>query len=118
MPDELENKVGPLDGISVLEIGDWGEIVGKLLADAGADVIRIETESTAELETFAPFYRGKKDIDSSLYRWHFHTNKRSVELNLASQQGKDTFLHLLEVADVLITTEPQNIDNSPTSGIY
>ena len=29
MPDELENKVGPLDGISVLEIGDWGEIVGK-----------------------------------------------------------------------------------------
>ena len=106
MPTESQNPVHAqvLEGVKIIDLtGPSGFYCTKLLADLGADVIRIETESTAELETFAPFYRGKKDIDSSLYRWHFHTNKRSVELDLASQQGKDTFLHLLEVADVLIT---------------
>ena len=114
MPTESQNPVHAqvLEGVKIIDLtGPSGFYCTKLLADLGADVIRIETESTAELETFAPFYRGKKDIDSSLYRWHFHTNKRSVELDLASQQGKNTFLHLLEVADVLITTEPQNIAN-------
>ncbi|MYD52943.1 MAG: hypothetical protein F4W96_01370 [Chloroflexi bacterium] len=37
--DELP---GPLEGLRVLEIGDLGEVAGKLLADAGADVIRVE----------------------------------------------------------------------------
>ena len=34
--------MGPLEGLRVVEIGDLGEVAGKLLADAGADVIRVE----------------------------------------------------------------------------
>ena len=88
--------------------GPSGFYCAKLLADLGADVIRIENSGTAESENYAPFYKGEKHIDNSLYRWHFHTNKRSVFLNLQSKYGRDKFFDLLNVADVLITTEPDS----------
>ena len=98
-----------LDGVKVIDLtGPSGFYCAKLLADLGADVIRIENSGTAESENYAPFYKGEKHIDNSLYRWHFHTNKRSVFLNLQSKYGRDKFFDLLNVADVLITTEPDS----------
>ncbi|MBA39491.1 MAG: hypothetical protein CL894_02940 [Dehalococcoidia bacterium] len=98
-----------LDGVKVIDLtGPSGFYCAKLLADLGADVIRIENSGTAESENYAPFYKGEKHIDNSLYRWHFHTNKRSVFLNLQSKYGRDKFFDLLKVADVLITTEPDS----------
>ena len=39
--------MGPLDGLRALEIGDGGEVAGKLLADAGVDMITVEPASGA-----------------------------------------------------------------------
>ncbi|MDC0035770.1 CoA transferase, partial [Chloroflexi bacterium] len=106
-PDTTQDQV--LYGVKIIDLtGPAGFYCSKLLADLGADVIRIEDSSTAATENYAPFYEGVKHIDNSLYRWHFHTNKRSVELNLTSKKGKEIFLGLLGVADVLITTEPES----------
>ena len=46
---------GPLETLRVLEIGDRGEIAGKLLADAGADVIRIEPPGGGRSRHVGPF---------------------------------------------------------------
>ncbi|HCE76290.1 MAG TPA: hypothetical protein DEP04_06640 [Dehalococcoidia bacterium] len=106
-PDTTQDQV--LCGVKIIDLtSPAGFYCSKLLADLGADVIRIEDSSTAEIENYGPFYESKKHIDNSLYRWHFHTNKRSVELNLSSKNGEEIFLDLLGVADVLITTEPES----------
>ena len=47
--------VGPLEGLKVLEIGDLAEITGKLLADAGARVIRIEPLEGAKSRHQGPY---------------------------------------------------------------
>ena len=46
---------GPLEGLRVIEVGDRGEIAGKLLADAGADLIRVEPPEGARSRGLPPF---------------------------------------------------------------
>jgi alpha-methylacyl-CoA racemase len=80
--------VGPLHGIRVLEIASIGPspMTGMLLADMGADVIRIERSSQDNPMTRTdPSYRGK----------------RSVALDLKSSEGVEAFLRLVETADVV-----------------
>ena len=47
---------------------------------------------------------GAPDPNRSLYRWHYHTNKRSVLLDIESASGRNAFDSLLSVADVLVDT--------------
>ena len=117
MPDELENKVGPLDGISVLEIGDWGEIVGKLLADAGADVIRIETPvKGAASRHFGPFVADQPGVNRSLAFAARNTSKRSLTLDLNHARGRQMFTDLTESVDVVIDSSGIDILNSLNCG--
>lgn len=81
--------MGPLQGYTVIELAGIGPapMAGMMLADMGANVIRIER--TAKRDPVAskdPSYRGKK----------------SVVLNLKSTEGRDALLTMLEQADVLI----------------
>lgn len=91
---------GVLTGITILELGQViaGNFGGVLLADMGAEVIKIEplTGDTARNPSIAP-YRGESSIHLFMNR-----GKKSVSLDLKSEEGKQLFLRLVEHADAVI----------------
>ena len=84
---------GALDGIRVLELAALGPVPfgGALLADLGADVVRLDRATPAGLHAGAP------------RRYDFYNrNKRSIALDLKSESGLATALQLTGKADVLL----------------
>lgn len=93
---------GPLASIRVLEVGDLGEVAGKLLAEAGADVVRVEPLSGAKSRHQAPFADGVAGIDGSLVHAFWNTDKRSVALDIADSEAEDVRRELVQWADVVL----------------
>ena len=91
-----------LDGVRVVEIGDLGEVAGRLLADAGADVIRVEPPSGAASRHIGPYPADEPGVEASLRFAAHNANKRSVTLDLAHAEGRDLWRRLCEGADVVI----------------
>jgi crotonobetainyl-CoA:carnitine CoA-transferase CaiB-like acyl-CoA transferase len=92
--------VHPLDGVRVLELANYmaGPFNGMLLADLGADVIKIENPLGGDFSRQnGPFVEGEGAGFLALNR-----NKKSVTLNLKSERGRELFLRLVETADVVI----------------
>lgn len=89
----------PYDGIRVVELaGDpAGEHVGKLLADLGADVVKVEPPEGSPTRRIGPYAGDEPDPDRSLTFWFHNTGKRSVVLEGSLEP-------LLDGADVLIST--------------
>jgi crotonobetainyl-CoA:carnitine CoA-transferase CaiB-like acyl-CoA transferase len=95
------------DDIRVLELtGVVGEQCGKMFADMGADVIRVEPPGGSEARAIGPFLEDIPHPDRSLSFWHHNTNKRSVTLDLRSESGAPLFRRLIATADVLIEDRP------------
>jgi formyl-CoA transferase len=85
----------PLEGITVLDLtlARAGPTCVRHLADWGANVIRIEPPKTGEDEV------GRRDgFDFQ----NLHRNKRAMNLNLKSEEGKAVFMKLVEGADVIV----------------
>jgi crotonobetainyl-CoA:carnitine CoA-transferase CaiB-like acyl-CoA transferase len=99
---------GPLAGIRVLEVGHMlaGPFGGMLLADLGADVIKIETEA-GDLSR----YVGTQSVDEhNVYFASLNRNKRSVHIDLTSEGGQAELGELAETADaVLVNLRPSTI---------
>ena len=89
-----------LEGVTVLELGQViaGTFGGTILADMGAEVIKIEPHrgDTARNPSIAPL-RGESAIHLFMNR-----GKRSVVLDLKHERGLETFYRLVETADVVI----------------
>ena len=89
----------PLQGLKVVDLADEkGELCGRLLADLGADVVRVEPPEGARSRRIPPFHAGE-----SLYFAYRNFNKRGVSLDLATE--RERFERLLAGADVLIESE-------------
>lgn len=94
-----------MEGYRVLHIGDEkGALCSKILADFGADVIVIEPPSGHPTRAYAPFYHDQVETEKSLFFWYFHTNMRSVTLQLEAPEGRDLFRTLVRTADVVVET--------------
>jgi len=92
--------IAPLEGIRVLELGNYiaAPTAGRLLADFGAEVIKVERPETGdELRN----WRLKKGSVSMLYRT-INRNKKSVVLDLRSDAGRAAVLDLVRECDVLL----------------
>lgn len=90
----------PLDGVRVIEICNVaaGPYCGMLLADMGADVIKVENpEGGDTLRAWPPITDGYSENFASLNR-----NKRSVTLNLKNPEDRELARQLAAGADVLI----------------
>ncbi len=79
---------------------------GKLLADYGADVVRIEPPGGDPSRNRGPFVADREGPDRSLYFLFYNTNKRSITLDFESEQGRDLFRRLAEDADVVLESFP------------
>ncbi|ETD33316.1 CaiB/BaiF CoA-transferase family protein [Williamsia sp. D3] len=95
-------------GLRVIELAQdpQGEIVGKLLADQGADVVKVEPPGGAAGRHIGPFRHGSEgDPDASLHFWSYNTGKQSVTLDTTTEQGRAQREELIADADVLITSD-------------
>ena len=103
----MENKEGALSGYRVLDLADSrGAYCSKLLADMGADVIKIEPPEGDPGRSMPPFVNDVPHSEKSLYFLHRNAGKRGITLNLDTREGCDTFIRLGESADVLVDNSP------------
>ena len=102
-----EKKEGFLPPYRVLDLTDEkGDFCAKLLADMGADVIRVEPTSGNKTRHRGPFFNDEPHPEKSLYFLYYNTNKKSVTLNLENEDGKALFLELVKTADALVESFP------------
>jgi crotonobetainyl-CoA:carnitine CoA-transferase CaiB-like acyl-CoA transferase len=103
----------PLTGIRVLDLcGDLGVYCGKLLADVGADVIKVEPPGGDPMRRIGPFIEGPDSLENSIYWRHYNTNKRSVTLDITSDEGSNLLRRLVSTADVVVESfQPGYLDS-------
>jgi crotonobetainyl-CoA:carnitine CoA-transferase CaiB-like acyl-CoA transferase len=96
-----------LDGIRVVDLsqGIAGPYCSRLLADLGADVIKIEPPDGDYTRRLGPFPGDIPDPDKSGLFIHLNGNKKSLTLDIATEAGCDVLRKLLVNADVLIESE-------------
>ena len=96
----------PLGGLKVIELAEdpAGEYVGRLLAEMGARVIKLEPPQGAPSRAVGPFAKGQIGPDNSLNFWFYNSNKASVTVDLAGPEGTAPLLALLGRADIFICT--------------
>ena len=80
-----------------------GPYCGKLFADLGADVIKVEPPEGDRARRAGPFRNGEPNPEGSGVFLYLNTNKRGVTADLATDEGREAVLGLLAGADVLVT---------------
>lgn len=102
-PDTQQVTPGPaLQGVRVIELGTFisAPFAATLLADFGADVIKIELPDVGDpMRTLGAYPPGG---DSSYWWSQMGRNKRSVALDIRTPEGRDILGRLVETADILI----------------
>lgn len=97
MPESISRA--PLEGIRVLDLSTMlaGPFGAQILGDLGAEIIKIETPSGDNTRNFPPhFHKGE-----SLYYMSFNRNKKSIVIDLKSEEGLNLFYELVKHADVV-----------------
>jgi crotonobetainyl-CoA:carnitine CoA-transferase CaiB-like acyl-CoA transferase len=93
--------MAPLGGLRVLELCHFlaGPYAGLVLADLGAEVLKIEDPSHPDdARSMGPYFQG----DESLYFLALNSGKRSIGVRLASAEGRAVVHDLVRAADVVI----------------
>jgi benzylsuccinate CoA-transferase BbsF subunit len=95
---------GPLAGVRVLDF-TWigaGALATKLLADLGADVIKVESRARPDNLRLSPPYRpGASNLEGSGYFASRNSSKRSVALDMREPRARALALHLAAKADIV-----------------
>ena len=98
---------GLLEGIQVLDLGSYlsGPFCAKLLADYGADVIKVEPPQTGDVaRRNGPFVGDDPHPEKSISFLYLNTNKRGITLDVGSESGR-----------LLLRSLLQRTDSGPTS---
>ena len=90
---------GPLDGIRVLDFSMFlaGPYCTRLMADLGAEIIKVEPPGGDFLRNAPPYRDGQ-----SAYFAHMNCGKKSIVLNLKSKKGRQAILELIHTVDVVL----------------
>jgi crotonobetainyl-CoA:carnitine CoA-transferase CaiB-like acyl-CoA transferase len=108
--------MGPLTGLRAVEIGDLGEVAGKLLADAGADVIKVEPPNGAGSRRTGPFVGDRAGINNSLTFAFWNANKRGVTLDLSRPDALEAWRRLVATADIVIDAAGAGVLDASAAG--
>jgi benzylsuccinate CoA-transferase BbsE subunit len=97
------NEPGALNGLRVLDLTDYrGQLCARLMADMGADVIKVEPPGGDVARRIGPFLDDVPHRDRSIFFWFYNLNKRSLTLDITSTRGAEILLALARSADVVI----------------
>ncbi|PKB79213.1 MAG: hypothetical protein BZY88_14530 [SAR202 cluster bacterium Io17-Chloro-G9] len=102
MPSPL--AIGPLEGVKVLDLSDdiAGAFCGRLLADYGADVLKLEAPSGSAVRRMPPFFGEDPHPEKSLFFLLLNLNKKGATLNLENEAGRSILKRLVPHVDVVI----------------
>ena len=105
-PERHTGSTHPFAGLKVIELADdiGGEYAGRLLAEMGAEVTKVEPPEGSPTRAVGPFAKGEVGPDTSLNFWYYNSNKRGVTLDLAGPDGTAPLRAMLGKADVFIST--------------
>ncbi|HVA18727.1 MAG TPA: CoA transferase [Solirubrobacteraceae bacterium] len=95
----------PLEGIRVLDLSRLlpGGFCSLLLADFGADVLKVEDTGMGDYIRWAPpYYEGADDSAKSALFLSLNRNKRSIRIDLKSERGREVLLRLVGEYDVVL----------------
>lgn len=97
----MSNAYKLLDGVRILELTTYvaAPSAGRLLADWGAEIIKVEATPRGDVTRYVVPLPGMKPI---AYQVH-NANKKSIAVNLKTSEGREIMYKLLETADVLMT---------------
>ncbi len=96
-----------LKGFRMLDLTDEkGALCGKIMADLGADVIKVEPPNGCPTRNIPPFLEDQPGADRSLYFLAYEAGKRSVSLNLESSGGREVFAELVKKSDFAVESFP------------
>jgi len=101
-----------LSDLKVLELGQLiaGPYCGKLLADFGAEVVKVEAPGVGdEARRREPFLHDEAHPEKSGLFLYLNTNKLGVTLNLKSKTGKEIFYKLVKETDILVENNPPSL---------
>jgi CoA:oxalate CoA-transferase len=98
-----------LEGVKVLELchAVAGPYCTKLLADLGAEVVKIEQPGPGDVaRSLAPFFHDMPDPEASGLFLYLNTNKLGITLNVEVATGGDIFRELVKQTDILVEDNP------------
>jgi crotonobetainyl-CoA:carnitine CoA-transferase CaiB-like acyl-CoA transferase len=102
----MAGSLHPFAGLKVVELAEdqGGEYAGRLLAEMGAEVLKIEPPDGAATRHVGPWAGGEESPDTSLNFWFYNSNKKSVILDVRTPDGLARLRGLLAEADVFVST--------------
>ncbi len=102
MPEELE-KPPMLDSYRVLDLtDDRGALCGKIMAELGADVVKVERPGGDPARNVGPFFHDTPNPEKSLNWFAFNINKRGITLDIETKDGQEIFRKLAKNADFIV----------------
>ena len=95
---------GPLDGVKVLDLSEdiAGSFCSRLLADYGADVLKLEPPSGSALRRYPPFFGDDPHPEKSLFFLAMNLNKKGATINLHTEAGRQLLRELVSHVDVVV----------------
>ena len=96
-----------LNGRRVLDLTDEkGFLCGKILADLGAEVIKIEKPDGHHSGRIGPYWKDEPDPAKSLYWFSYNTNKKGITLDIETEEGQKILTRLVRKSDFFIESFP------------
>jgi crotonobetainyl-CoA:carnitine CoA-transferase CaiB-like acyl-CoA transferase len=96
-----------LGSLRVLDLTDQtGSLCSKILADLGADVIKVEKPGGNQSRNLGPFYQNQVGTNTSLHWFVFELNKRGITLDIEKKDGQQLFFQMISRADFVIESFP------------
>jgi len=94
-------------GYRMLDLSDEkGMLCGKIFADMGVEVIKIEQPGGDPARNLQPFHQDEPDPEKSLFWFAYNAGKKSVTLDLATADGRAVFQDLVKVSDFVLESFP------------
>lgn len=103
---------GALSDLKVLELADFisGPYCTKLMADLGAEVIKVEQPGSGDSSRrYGPFPGDAPSQERSLLFAYLNTSKKGITLDVRTALGKELFLELVKQADILVENSPPKL---------
>lgn len=100
----MTNRATLLKGTTIVELGDFfsAAYCTKVLADLGADVIKVEPLAGDSSRQLGPFREDELHHECSGLFAYLNTNKRSITIDIQAEDGREILRQLLQNADVLV----------------
>ena len=104
MNDDYERALEPY---RVLDLADEkGMLAGKIFADLGADVIKVEPPEGDSARRIGPFYKDEPGPENSLFWMAYNSGKRGITLDIHKKEDRELLKRLVKKVDFLIESFP------------